>query len=125
MTDALVNHLRKLQGYKFIRGAKAWQYANRMASLAGIKQASGATDLDAICFHLEVILGKKQRHIVSPRLGKVLLLIPFLRVYTSMRSRGIVPKICHNNPMLTLLLSEVHTLLAMRSASNLDFLREW
>ena len=125
MTEAVVNHLRKLQGSKFIRGAKAWQYANRMANLAGIKQASGTTDLDAICFHLEVILGKKQRHIVSPKLGTVLLLLAFLRVYTSRRTRGTMPKICHNNPKLSLLMSEVHNLLAMKSASNLRFLQEW
>ena len=125
MTDPLRDHLRKLKGHKFIRGARAWQYAHRMSVLAHVPQASGTTDLDAICYHLEVILGNMQRHIVSPTLGKVLLTVAFLRVFTARRARGKMPQICHNNPLLAVLVSEVHSLLAMRSASTVAFLREW
>ena len=125
LSDTLREHLRKLKGYKFIWGARAWKHANAMAKLAGIKLASGTTDLDAICSHPEVIMAKKQRHIVSVEVGEVLLLVAFLRVFTSRRSRGVSPKICHDIPLITILMSQVHTLLSIRSNTSLEFLREW
>jgi hypothetical protein len=124
MTDLVRRHCKNLKSRAFLQGARAWNHANAMARQSGCVLPSGTTDVDAVCAHLQVILANRQRHVVSVGLGKLLLLIAFLRVVTSKAFSGRAPLICHRNPGIALVIAEASAFLRTEPDSC-DLLHDW
>ena len=60
VNDAVRDHVRKMRSYRFMNGAMAWQRGKQWASVANLHVASGTTDMNALCFHLKMMLANKQ-----------------------------------------------------------------
>ena len=126
VNDAVREHVRKMRRYRFMNGAMAWQREKQWANAANLHVASRTTDIDALCFHLEMILANKQRHHASPEFAEMLFTVSVLQVHTAKMNRGRkMPSICHQNPRLAMLVSQTLDVLRQRNISCFSELGRW
>ena len=94
---------------------------------AGVQKASGTTDVDAICYELEVMLLRKQVNTMIADLANLLYKIVFLRVHARRFLKGALPTIAHHQTTLGVLVLQVQQfLLLVRSPEHLALtIRRW
>lgn len=119
VTKTVADLLRRLLGRNFVRGARRWQRASAAARLVGVKMASGTTDLDAVCFHLETLFCRHHRSVVREEYADVLLMVAFLRVRTSKVLRNQLPTFAGGSQKVAAIFEHCRKMLSAETVDGL------
>ena len=119
------DHFRKMCSLRFLSGARAWKAGDHVAHLANVHLSSGTVDIDQMCMNLQLMIRHKQRHVMSPMLARVLLVISFLRVHTSKAMRDFMPSICKNNTKIHTLVMQMQSMFGNMSRNETAMHKWW
>jgi len=125
MSAALRKHFQHMRCQAFRQGARAWNLCSMHALAADVAFSTGTMVVDVICNHVQVLLASPQRTVVSLDLGRLLLLVAFLRGATVKGLRGRLPRICHRNSKLAAVILDASSFLRVPRESWLAALHEW